>query len=124
MHMHTCKYTTRMHIHTCRWLLMGMGFMLKVYAFVDQFSQPFTSLSILVLSVGQVCVPAPSVPRSRRALPRSRRALPRSRRALTHTYGMAPTTHADDAHVPRTAMQPRPKTHAPRPYAPTLGSNL
>ena len=96
---------------------MGMGFMLKVYAFVDQFSQPFTSLSILVLSVGQVCVPAPSVPRSRRALPRSRRA-------LTHTYGMAPTTHADDAHVPRTAMQPRPKTHAPRPYAPTLGSNL
>ena len=36
------------------WLFMGLGFLLKFYAFVDQLVQPFTSLSIFVLSVRQV----------------------------------------------------------------------
>jgi hypothetical protein len=35
------------------WLLMALGFLLKFYAFVDQFFQPYTSLSIFVLSVRQ-----------------------------------------------------------------------
>ena len=36
------------------WLFLGLGFLIKFYAFVDQFVQPYTSLSIFVLSVRQV----------------------------------------------------------------------
>ena len=36
------------------WLLMGLGFMIKFYAFVDQFVQPYISLSIFVLSIRKV----------------------------------------------------------------------
>ena len=36
------------------WMLLGMGFILKIYAFIDQAVRPFTQLSILVISVRQV----------------------------------------------------------------------
>ena len=41
-------------IEPLMWLLFGMGFLLKFYAFVDQFVQPFISISIFVLSVRHV----------------------------------------------------------------------
>jgi len=36
------------------WLLIGIGFFLKIYAFIDMVFRPYTQLSILIISVRQV----------------------------------------------------------------------
>lgn len=41
-------------IEPLSWLLLGLGFLLKFYAFVDSTVRPFTTLSIFLLSIRQV----------------------------------------------------------------------